>query len=419
MPQHPKTLPVQTGDLWSIHVPKVGYFPLIIARAPNPEAAVPFSFGYLDPRPSPAAPRPKTVAPLADWEHAWIGLLPSLPFTSERWTRIGPLPAFDPDEWPIAPGQRSNYSEADVTKDPDLAKFRLCSIETTRDEPTMTILESAGADAQAARDFPIVQTITKASDLEKALANHSLKKNGGVWGLDLELSKISPDRINRWRKWATQARERCSDQQDPAIPAGRTTDRRVKAGDWLGFPLPGGGFGAALVVRRKAGAVIFGDALVYTFPKIFDFYPTPDQLESLRPEDACLLRGTSLIVVRDGRWRVLGEHPRFDPQIWVVPHSWHQTTSQRESGDANIHFEDGRKVTVRLPPKSRDLDPLSASVTSTNSSAYSIEGNTSLFARRSDSSKIPEWVQKERLTPARINNWRTLNKLFESLAGQS
>ncbi len=414
MPTKTKNQSVSAGDIWAIPVSEVGYFLLIVASVTDPKSKAPFVFAYVQAHPSKSIPSPNAIPKLADWKEAWIGLVPLRPFENGRWKRVGSLPNFEKADWPVAPGSRTRFSQETLKEFPKFVATNLCSIETTRDEPTMTALDCTGVSPEVAAEFPEITTLTKASSFETALANHSRQRDGGFWDLQLKITPVSAASISRWNTWAADARKRCADRIDPPIPPGRTTDRRVKPGDWLGFPLVGGGFGAALVARRKAGAVIFGDAIMYTFPRCFDYFPTLDQLRELRPEDACLLVGTSLIVVRDGRWRVLGEHPNFDPKDWIIPHPWHQTTDNRGTGKVSAPNRNDKWVDIVVPESILKLDPYSSDFTSCMSPAALVESDTSAFAHgvepAPDLPKMGDLV----VTPKRLMAWRKQLEAIES-----
>lgn len=410
----PKPWPVTTGDLWSIPIAGIGHYALVIARAPTPTSPVPFSFGYLLPKPFAEPPSPKTMPPLANWQSAWIGLLPMKPFKEARWNRIGPLPSFNPADWPITPCANLRYDEEDLAKNPDWATFNFCSIETTRDEPSMTVIDSTGVTTEEALRFPQLNVITQASSFEKALAKIAKGLELRGWDLDIRFTPVDSARITRWRSWAEQARKRCLSRPDLPHPAGRATDKRIKAGDWLGMPLTGGGFSAVVVARRKKGAAIFADAIVYCFPRRFDDYPTIHQLARLTPEDSCLLCGTSLISVRDGRWRLLGEHPDFDPAEWIIPYGWHQVTSDRGTGKISVNLDGTHYRAIQVPESTLALDPHSHKVTCSSFSSSSIESDTAACERNLIPPAAEEWFEERRITPARINAWRKLNKAIEA-----
>src|SRR5262245_42707340 len=85
---------VNPGEVWSVPVRDVGFFPLVIARAPAPKAPVPLAFAYLLLHPTTDPPDPAKLPPIADWGRAWIGLVPLRPFRTGRWKLAGRLPEF-------------------------------------------------------------------------------------------------------------------------------------------------------------------------------------------------------------------------------------------------------------------------------------------------------------------------------------
>jgi hypothetical protein len=278
----------------------------------------------------------------------------------------------------------------------------------------MTLLDCTGTDETTARRFPSVEDITAASRFEAALGRSVTGREPGFWDLELELNEVSNDRIGRWAAWAADTRARYGGRVDPPIPAGRTTDRNVKPGHWLGLPLRGGGFGAALVVARRSGIVIFGDAFLYCFPRVFDFYPKLSDVSGLRPEHACYVAGTSLVNVRDGRWRVLGAEPGFRESDWELPPSWEHNAEEYAAGEGHVERRAGG--TARLPASIVSLDPGSRELRNTNFPARSIESAVTFLAGRGPAG-VPPWIEVERFTPARYAAWRTMNAEIRRLSG--
>ncbi len=393
---------VHAGEVWAVPIREIGYMPMLIARASAPNAAVPFAFAYLRLAPSVRVPSPKHIPPVHTWEHAWIGLVPLRPFVNRRWKRVGQLPQFALEDWPIPP--RGNYPSPSRASSSAEA-MPLCSIETTRDEPTMTLIDNFGVPLEVAREFPRIQTLTQASSFESALFKHFAKRKPLFWDLVLEISEISSTRMKRWRAWSEETRARCANRVDPAITAGRSTDRNLKSGDWVGYPLAGGGFGVALVAARKNGIALFADAALYAFPKVFDFFPTLDEITSLRPDDAILFASTSMIVVRDGRWRVLGRQPNFSTSEWPVPATWHLDRDRREPGFICVKIGHDRFQDVQVDPETLALDPKSGDVLNLMMSPAAIELSVARAARGQED----RLAVSHRVTPIRIAAWRKIN----------
>ncbi len=403
------SLPVQPGEIWAVPAPGVGYFPLVIARTPAPDSPAPFVFAYLSleccKTPADAAKVPRLVV----WDRAWIGRISLRPFNTKRWKHVGSIKKFDAAAWPVVPVGNVDRDIESIADDPSLAPLDLCSIETTSDKPTNTVLDNTGVHRALAEMFPKVITLSQPSALESALVKWARNRNPNFWDLHLELTPITHRLIPRWMKWANEARARCADRTDPAIPAGAATDKGIKPGDWLSFPLAGGGFGVALVVQRKAGVVIFGDAMLYAFPNVFEYYPSLDQVSGLTPDDACFVGGTSLAVVGDGRWRVIGSQPNFKEADWVVPYLWHQTTEQKGKGVIGLDIHSPSPKLVRVHESILALEPLAGIVANTNHGPLGIEWTIGCRAHVADQSKLPKHLQEDLVTPARIAVWRKIN----------
>lgn len=85
-------------------------------------------------------------------------------------------------------------------------------------------------------------------------------------------------------------------------------------------PLARGGFGAAMIAR--SAPVLkkkFRLVLLYSFNRIFNASPTPDDVCGLPITDAINLTLCGDISIRDKRWATIGIRPGFDLAHWPVP----------------------------------------------------------------------------------------------------
>jgi hypothetical protein len=134
---------------------------------------------------------------------------------------------------------------------------------------------------------------------------------------------VGPKDVAHWNAHNKRARAAVDPAWHRLIPAGNKTDRGAKAGDWFGFPMAGGGFGAAiLLVRPEKHLRVFADSIMLSMRRRWKTWPTLEEVSQLRAEDGAIIRQMSLIEVRDGRWRGLGRHPNFDKSEWPWPLRW-------------------------------------------------------------------------------------------------
>jgi hypothetical protein len=71
-----------------------------------------------------------------------------------------------------------------------------------------------------------------------------------------------------------------------------------------------------LVARLSPGSKIL---LAYLFgPKLMHF-PTQEELNTLRPQDAVKVLRCGDMALASGHWRVLGQVEHFDPAMWPMP----------------------------------------------------------------------------------------------------
>jgi hypothetical protein len=163
--------------------------------------------------------------------------------------------------------------------------------------------------------------------------------------------------------------------------------------------------------------VIFGDALHYGFPMRFSTYPTLEQVAKLRPQDACFFGGCGLVIVAEGRWRLLGSLPNFDPREWPVPRVWWRTVKDMKQGFVSLGIPQIDSV-KRVPVDQAvlDLDPHAGEVAKANHGAFSLECELSKAAL-----ERPVWQPDPAMTdlfqmPSAIVNaqriaaWKAINE---------
>jgi hypothetical protein len=350
---------ISEGTLWAIPVPGLGFCPIVVARASASDAEVDFAFVYLKPTLLEQQPQPDSIPPLAEWDSAWIGLVSNRPFRTGRWVRCGDICGFDRRAWPVPPSRRSDVDETKPETEWDKDPWgEFWSIETTADEPTMTVIDNAPASRQEALRFPATTVVIGASRLEKSLVNHFKRRKAGFWDMDLSPQAVTPDSIKVWLDYADRVRSKHSNIRHDWLPAGRKTDKSLQPGGWLGFPLLGGGFGAAILIDRPDPHFrLFSDTVVMAMRRRWDRWPTLDDVRALCPEDGVFIAQTSFICVRDGRWRVLGQHPNFDQSEWPWPIPWFQSPVEKRRSVVSVSTGDGEPIQVRIEPATLAQDP--------------------------------------------------------------
>jgi len=354
----PATLPLE-GQLWAVPVPGMGFAPLVVSRAPSAKSEVDFAFAYLLPSLFTSLPRPDDVPPLDDWHHAWIGLVPTLPFRKGRWQCCGVLPRFDRGRWPVPPCRASAVDESKPLEEwGKRLGGEMWSIETTLDEPTMTVIANPPAARDEALQYPFTSIVCAGSRLEQALMQHFKNRRASFWKMDLDPQPIKPGDPARWAAHAAKARAAWPGNPSDWLPAGPATDRKMRAGMWMGMPLRGGGFGAALLIEKPAKHQrFFADAIITAMRRKWDAWPTLDDVSTLRPEDGAFVTQTSMIAVRDGRWRVIGEHPDFSSEEWVWPLPWWQLPDHKARGVIGMDLGEGELTEFPIPSNILALDP--------------------------------------------------------------
>lgn len=402
-------------------MPRLGFCPLVVACAPRADADVNFAFAYLQPEVFEQPPSPAAIAPLAAWERAWLGLVSTAPFRKGRWTRCGRLPGFDRSEWPIPPARRSAVDESQPVEEwGKNAWGEMWSIETTADEPTMTLLANTPATRHEALRFPRIDVVTAGSRLEQGLVHYFKRRRVPFWDMDVSVEALRPDSPRIWREYAERVRAAPPPTPPNWLPAGRRTDRRLRAGAWLGLPLTGGGFGAALLIEKPDRHLrFFSDSVVMAMRRRWPRWPTLDDVASLRAEDGALVAQTSMMAVGDGRWRVIGYSAAFNAREWVWPRPWSQEVTERGSGIISLNTADG-SLLVRIDPGILRLDPLAGERCNGMSHPLGIELNVPRIVDGTHwSSGRKRGPAQAIVTPKRLTAWRRINDaLDEAVAAE-
>lgn len=403
------------GDVWAVPVPRGGICPLVVARGPRDKAEVEFVFAYLQPTRLDQPPKPSAISPPETWGKTWLGLVSTAPFRKGRWMKCGPLPGFNRIHWPIPPSRHSAVNESEPVEQWERHPWgEMWSIETTADEPTMTIVANTPATREEALQFPSVDVVTAASSLEKALATHFAGRSASFWDMELSLNAISPQSLSVWIDFADRVRSTEGLTPTSWLPAGRKTDGQLKAGAWLGLPLTGGGFGAGMLVEKPPRHLRFmADAVVMAMRRRWDRWPSLEDVATLTPSDAALVTQTSMICVRDGRWRVLGYHDNFNPANWVWPRPFLQSPEGKDSGEVSVTTAKGQ-LTVHVDPAILQLDPHAGQLCGGMSSYGSIEADVPrIMAGTHWSQTGNSKHQMGIVTSERLATWRKINAALE------
>lgn len=404
---------LREGQVWAVPLPRLGYCPIVVTRVPGVAREVDFAFGYVKPEVSEGLPDPARVGTARSWSRAWVGLVPTRPFRKARWTLCGDLPGFCREEWPVPPSRGSFGSARDEESGCEGADSEeMWSVETTADEPTMTLLANEPATREEALGFPKVDVVTAASRFEKSLVHRMKGRTIPFLDMHITINELERDSIDRWARRAEAVRAREGGSLPEWLPAGRRTDRELRAGAWLALPLTGGGFGAAMLIERPAEHFrVFSDAVVMGMRRRWDRWPTFEEVDRLRPEDGGIIDQTSMICVRDGRWRVLGYRENHDTLSWTWPVSWIRDEDRREQGVIYVRVDGTRYIELEIEPRILDLDPR-AKHTCVGSKTY--RGIELDIARLLDGT-LPADAEHYRasdsvVTPERMAAWQTVNR---------
>ncbi len=398
------------GQLWAIPLPKLGFVPMVVSRVPGKDADVDFTFAYV--HPSISTDPPESMPPLRKWASAWIGMVPTLPFRNRRWTYCADMPGFDREEWPVPPGRVSMVNESEPVEEwPKTPWGEKWSIETTPDEPTMLVIDNQAATRETALRFPHTDIVTSASSLEQGMVQYFKKREAGAWEMAFKTQTISPESIDLWNTHAAAARSRWAGIPSGWFPAGTRTDRGLKGGMWMGHPIKGGGFGASMLIEKPDRHLrLFSDAVIMGMRRRWDRWPTLENVVGLTAEDGAYVCQASMICVRDGRWRVLGEHPNFDPVEWVWPRPFWQNASQQRAGTISVSLSRNESVELSPDPTILSLDPFAGHRCRGSGGYQTIEAEIpGVMDKMTPLLKDTEHSHWGVVTPPRLKAWRAIN----------
>jgi hypothetical protein len=392
----------EDGEVWAVPVGQFGFCPAVVARRAEPADPVGFSLVYLWPVSSEDVPGVGALPPLPEWGMVWVGLVARRPFSTKRWMPVGSYPGFGHDEWPMPP-----WREAAVTSDaPDG-----WSVATTDELPSMTAIANDPVDRETAARFPPWQIVTAPSALEKGLVNYLKQSEGGFFDMVVEPLAVDAEAVRRWRDHGAEVRSRPDASEPEGLPAGRRTDQSLAGGEWLAFPATGGGFGVGLFLPRPPShRRVFSDGLVLVFGRVWPAWPTLSEARELTIDQAVAVGQTSMICVRDGRWRVLGRDAPFDTERWPLPMWW----TPSKAGDASIDISTpGGVLNVPLDRAIIEADPEAGSCWSGSGTSYS---SLELFPAGRYASRY--MLESHGVTATRIQTWRLVNQRIEAVLGR-
>lgn len=401
---------IRGGEVFCIRLGTLGACTGVISRPPNLETNLLHVYLRLELTRNPI--KPNVIGQPHTWPAAWIGLVTAESITDGRWPIIGRITKFDRDAFPIPP-TRHAANRGDSAQ--------VFSVETTADEPSTTALENVAATKTAALRFPPLEIVIGGSALEDSLERHFRHMRWTFHSVRVSASKVTGDDVAHWNSHARHVRARIDPATFRWLPAGRKTDRQAKPGDWFGFPLPGGGFGAAILVERPTRHMrFFSDAIVMSMRRRWTTWPSLDEVRTLRAEDGAILSQMSFIAVRDGRWRALGPHPAFETIDWPWPLPWFRFTRKSKQTEIRIVTPNLETHRIDLDPKIIALDPQAGqtlcSVRSADAIAFetyeSIEGTRVL--NRSQRQQMQSVV-----TPKRLRAWKVMNAAIIDAAKRS
>jgi hypothetical protein len=130
-------------------------------------------------------------------------------------------------------------------------------------------------------------------------------------------------------------------------------------GDFFAVPLKTGGFGLGIAVCIGSRGTVVGRF----FGPVRDSVPTLDGLENLTENDAAHIEHFRDDGLRDGSWKVIGQHPEWDVYDWPIPKfGLFQSSSNEAAGqhfeielDENLKATRQKKISVeqfeKLPPE--------------------------------------------------------------------
>ena len=391
----------EDGEVWAVPVGSFGFCPAVVARRADPADPVGFSLVYLRLVASAELPDPGALPSLSEWGKTWVGLVARRPFSTRRWTPLGTHPRFDRDAWPMPPWRQGLAADREEG----------WSLATSAETPSMTVLANDPVPREVAEVFPPCEIVTAPSALEKGLKNLLKQSEGAAFDIVIEPVTVSAATLGRWREVGAEVRSRPWAVEPEGFPPGRRTDQGLRGGEWLAVPACGGGFGVGLFLPRPPKHLrIFSDGLVLVFGRVWPTWPTLSQARELTIDDAVALGQTSMICVRDGRWRVLGRDTSLDTDRWPLPTWW--TPSKANDGSIDITTGDG-VLNVPVGREIIDADPEAGTCWRHKSFGYS---TLEIFpAGRYTPAHL---VERHGVTPQRIRTWREVSRCIEATLGR-
>lgn len=320
---------------------------------------------------------------------------------------MGKVPGFDPLKFPVPP---TRYMWSSPTAEAN--SNDLCSIQTMLDEPSLQPISNEHCMASEALLFPEQNIILQASSLENSLVKYFRKMGFSFHDIPMEGIQVRASDIDLWNSYACKRREEFDPiQWATYLPVGKKTDRGLKPGDWLAFPMVCGGYGVAMLVEKPQKHLrFFSDAFVLSMRKRWEHWPTIDDVSELTANDGATLSQLSMIVVRDGHWRVIGSHSNFKKEEWPWPYPWfHKTIEGKEI--LSISVGKGLRHDIQIDRDVLALDPEAGKVMLGTMNAGSFAFRTHLAI--AGMSKTGNCT----VTPERLSAWVKINqKIDEALA---
>lgn len=394
------------GEVFAIKLEKLGFCTGVVSRRPNDQTGLIHVYLRLEATTKPFSPG--ALGMPHTWPAAWIGMLTTKSIASGRWPIVGRLKEFDRAAFPIPPVR----NESKIYDGPDSFED-VFSIETMPDEPSMSPLVNSPATREQAMRFPPMQIVIAGSRFEKSLVILLKKSVFSFHDVEIENVPVGKNDVAHWNKHASAARAKVDPGIARLLPAGGKTDRGAKAGDWFGFPMPGGGFGAAMMIERPDKHLrVFADSIMLTMRRRWDRWPTLDDVKDLHAEDGAMIRQLSLITVRDGRWRGLGAQPGFNKEDWPWPIPWYVEPSDEKRTLVRMRFSFSDTRYTRIPRKVLDLDPDAGRAISVMSGGDAIAADTyRTIENRSFKTANPAiYAERGVVTPKRIAAWKVINR---------
>jgi hypothetical protein len=92
-----------------------------------------------------------------------------------------------------------------------------------------------------------------------------------------------------------------------------------RPGTWFAVSLPGGGYGIALVARRRPSSKRYKEIFVYIFGPRHESVEEIGNVLRFKPKDQIALAFTYDQGMLNGRWPIIGRIEPFDAEEWPIP----------------------------------------------------------------------------------------------------